>query len=326
LREVTFLKKNAEKWKAIEQFISTKQHNDPDLLADQFVELTDDLSYSRTFYPKSKTTQYLNSLTAKVHQSIYKNKREKKSRIIIFWKVEVPLLFYKHRKELLISFSVFIISVLIGIVSSAGDTGFVRLILGDSYVNMTLDNIDKGDPMAVYKQMNGIDMFLGITFNNIRVSFFAFTFGLLLSFGSAVILLQNGIMLGSFQYFFYQQGLLFQSMLVIWIHGTLEISAIIISGAAGIVIGNSILFPGTYSRRESFMIGAKEGVKIIVSLIPIFITAGFLESFITRFTGMPIFMSLFIILSSLSFIVWYTWIYPQKLYNKQKGENKNGED
>ncbi len=69
--------------------------------------------------------------------------------------------------------------MLIGVVSSAGDSGFVRLIMGDSYVNMTLENIDKGDPLAVYKQMNGVDMFLGITFNNIRVSFFAFMFGLL---------------------------------------------------------------------------------------------------------------------------------------------------
>jgi len=324
LREVTFLKMNAEKWKSIEHFISTKKHENPDLLADQFIELTDDLSYSRTFYPNSKTTNYLNSLTAKVHQLIYKSKREKKGRIINFWKIEAPLLFHKHRKEIIISFLVFFISMLIGIISSAGDSGFVRLILGDSYINMTLENIDKGDPMAVYKQMNGIDMFLGITFNNIRVSFIAFIFGLLLSFGSAVILLQNGIMLGSFQYFFYQQGLLFQSILVIWIHGTLEISAIIIAGAAGFIVGNSILFPGTYTRKDSFMIGAKEGVKILISLIPIFITAGFLESFVTRFTDMPVFLSLFIILGSLSFIIWYFLIYPEKLTRNLNMEGRDG--
>ena len=115
-------------------------------------------------------------------------------------------------------------------------------------------------------------------------------------------------------------------MLVIWIHGTLEISAIIISGAAGMVLGNSILFPGTYSRRESFVIGAKDGVKILVSLIPIFITAGFLESFVTRFTNMPIYISLFIILGSLSFIVWYVWVYPQKIINNKTGEEKSGKN
>lgn len=326
MREVTFLKKNAEKWKEIERFLSTKEKTNPDKLAELFIELTDDLSYSRTFYPQSKTTQYLNSLTARIHQSIYKSKKERKERFIQFWKVEAPLLFYKHRMKILISFSIFMLSMLIGVVSSAGDTGFVRLILGDSYVNMTLENIDKGDPMAVYKQMNGIDMFLGITFNNIRVSFFAFVMGLLLSFGTAWILIYNGIMLGAFQYFFHFHGLLIESVLVIWIHGTLEISSIIIAGAAGITLGNSILFPGTYSRRVSFAIGAKEGLKMIVSLIPIFITAGFLESFITRLTEMPAVISAAIILGSLFFVIWYFVIYPIKLFNKKGSKDESDQN
>ena len=323
MREVSFLKKNAEKWKEVEAFLSSKENVNPDKLADLFIQLTDDLSYSRTFYPGSKTTQYLNSLTAKVHQSIYKSKKERKERFIRFWKFEAPLLFYKHRMEIMISFSIFFLAMLIGVVSSAGDSGFVRLIMGDSYVNMTLENIDKGDPMAVYKQMNGVDMFLGITFNNIRVSFFAFMMGLLVSFGTAWVLLSNGIMLGAFQYFFHIHDLLFESIIVIWIHGTLEISAIVIAGAAGLVLGNSILFPGTYSRRQSFMIGSKEGLKIIVSLIPIFITAGFLESFVTRHTGMPVYLSLAIILGSLAFVVWYFIIYPLKIYNKIAGDNES---
>jgi uncharacterized membrane protein SpoIIM required for sporulation len=218
-----------------------------------------------------------------------------------------------------VSFLIFLIAVIIGVLSSSGDSGFVRLILGDSYVNMTLENIDKGDPMAVYKKMNGVDMFLGITFNNIRVSFFAFMMGLLFSFGTAWILLRNGIMLGSFQYFFHQHDLLIDSVLVIWIHGTLEISAIIIAGAAGLTLGNSFLFPGTYSRKQSFMIGAKEGLKIIVSLIPIFIIAGFLESFVTRHTGMPVYLSLTIILGSLFFVIWYFIIYPAQLFQKKGG-------
>ena len=94
MREVTFLKKNAEKWKQVEAFLSTKKSADPDKLADLFIQLTDDLSYARTFYPQSKTSQYLNSLTAKVHQAIYKSKKERKERFIQFWKTESPMLFY----------------------------------------------------------------------------------------------------------------------------------------------------------------------------------------------------------------------------------------
>lgn len=321
MREVTFLKKNADKWKEFETFLSSKENINPDKLAALFIELTDDLSYSRTFFPESKTTQYLNSLTARVHQSIYKSKKERKERFFRFWKYEAPLLFYKHRLKIAISFSIFFISMLMGVVSSAGDSGFVRLIMGDGYVNMTLENIDKGDPMAIYKQMNGVDMFLGITFNNIRVSFIAFVYGILISFGTGWVLMSNGIMLGAFQYFFHIHNLLFESILVIWIHGTLEISAIIIAGAAGLVLGNSILFPGTYSRRQSFIIGSKEGLKIIVSLVPIFITAGFLESFVTRFTGMPIYLSLTIIISSAIFVIWYFVIYPYRIFHNLISKN-----
>lgn len=316
MKEITFLKQNADKWQQFESLINVKGNTNPDLMADLFIQLTDDLSYSKTNYPKSKTTKYLNSLAARVHQEIYKNKKEKKSRIVAFWKYELPFVFKNSHKQLLYAFIIFVVAMLVGIVSAAYDDNFVRLILGDSYVNMTLDNIDKGDPMAVYKSMNQINMFIGITVNNIYVSFMCFVFGLLFSIGTGYMLFTNGLMLGAFQYFFYSKGLLLQSVLVIWIHGTLEISAIIISGCAGLVMGNSILFPGTYSRGVSFVRGAKQGVKIIIGLVPVFITAAFFEGFVTRYSHMPMWLSLTIIGSSLTFIIWYFIIYPIKLNRK----------
>lgn len=316
MKEVLFLKQNAEKWKQFEALLSFKGNKNPDHLSDLFIQLTDDLSYSKTFYPNSKTTEYLNSLASKVHQAIYINKVEEKGKIKYFWFTEAPLIFYKNRKTILVSFLIFIISMLIGIISTQYDDSFVRLILGDSYVNMTLDNIEKGDPMAVYKKMNQVDMLFGITFNNIRVSFNAFAGGLLFSLGTALILFFNGIMVGAFQYFFYKQDLFFDSFLVIWIHGTIEITSIVIAGAAGFVLGNSIIFPGTYSRKDSFIRGSVEGVKILVSLIPFFIIAGILESFVTRYTGMNILLSISIIGLSFILVIWYFIIYPHKLNNK----------
>ncbi|MBA3971749.1 MAG: stage II sporulation protein M [Bacteroidetes bacterium] len=316
MKEITFLKQNADKWQQFETLISAKGGSDPDLMADLFVQVTDDLSYSKTHYPKAKTTQYLNSIASRVHQEIYKNKKEKTSRIIAFWKYELPFIFKNSHPQLLYSFIIFSVAMMVGVVSSAYDDSFVRLILGDSYVNMTLENISKGDPMAVYKSSTQIDMFLGITINNIRVSFIAFAMGILFSFGTGFILFSNGVMLGAFQYFFYAKGLLLQSALVIWIHGTLEISAIVIAGCAGLTMGNSILFPGTYSRGVSFVRGAKQGVKIAVGLIPIFIAAGFLESFVTRYSNMPMWLSISIISTSLIFIIWYFIIYPIVLNRK----------
>ncbi|MFQ5571288.1 MAG: stage II sporulation protein M [Rhodothermales bacterium] len=313
MQEVAFLRQNADKWKQFEKLLHERSA-DPDRLAELFVEITDDLSYARTFYPESKTTRYLNGLAAEVHQAIYKNKREDRSRFLTFWTVEVPEAMAASRREMLLSLALFALSVGIGVISALNDDGFVRLILGDGYVNMTLENIEQGDPMAVYKQANEVDMFLGITFNNVRVSFFAFVMGLLGSFGTAYILFRNGVMLGAFHALFYQQDYLWSSLLVVYIHGALEISAIIIAGGAGLVMGNSILFPGTYSRRQSFMRGARRGVKIVVGLVPVFIAAGFLEGFVTRYTGMPLPLSLLIIAGSLGFIFWYFVVYPLRLH------------
>ncbi|PTX18346.1 putative membrane protein SpoIIM required for sporulation [Pontibacter mucosus] len=312
MREAAFIRKNKLKWKSYE----TQPASSPDALADRFIELTDDLAYARTFYPESDTTAYLNGLTGRTHQAIYRNKKEKRNRIARFWKYELPYLFRQHHRQLFYAFLVFAVACGLGALSAAMDDTFVRLILGDHYVNMTLENIRKGDPMAVYKSSGEAEMFLYITINNIRVSFLAFVMGVFFSIGTFWVLFQNGVMLGAFQYFFYKQGLLVTSMLTIWIHGTLEIAAIVIAGCAGFVMGNSLLFPKTYSRMHAFKQGARRGLKIVMGLVPVFITAGFLEGFVTRHTSMPLALSLFIILSSAAFILYYFILYPRSLHQK----------
>lgn len=320
MREALFVKQNSEKWRAYEQ----TANRTPDELADRYIDITDDLAYAKTFYPQSKTTAYLNGLSAKLHLSIYQNKREKSGRFVQFWKSELPLLFKKHEKPLLYSLLFFVTFGLMGALSARFDDTFVRLILGDNYVNMTLENIENGDPFGVYKQMGSFEMFFMIAINNIRVSILAFVLGVFLSAGTVYVLIRNGIMVGSFQYFFFSQGLGWESILVIWIHGTLEISAIVIAGAAGLVLGNSLLFPGTYPRMAALKQAAKEGLKIIIGLIPIFLTAAWLEGYVTRHTDMPVWLSSSVLTASLAFIIWYVVIYPNQLYRSTSLANLHG--
>ena len=313
MNEATFIKQNKKKWEEFEKLIKSGQNSTADKLAEIYIKITDDLAFSRTHFQQSQLTGYLNNLASDIHLSIYKNKKEESSRFINFWRWELPQVMSQSLKYVLISFVIFVVSGIVGALSAAHDDTFVRLIMGDQYVNATLSNIDKGDPMAVYKQMGQTEMFLGITFNNIRVSFLVFVAGIFTSIASGYLLFSNGIMLGAFQYFFYQKGLLMTSALTIWIHGTLEISAIIIAGAAGIIMGNGLLFPGTYSRLQSFKNGAKRGLKIIIGLVPIFILAGFLEGFVTRMTGIPDLFKIAIILGSAIFIFIYFIFIPLKI-------------
>ena len=224
---------------------------------------------------------------------------------------------YQFRRYVLYAFLIFGVFVTIGAVSAAYDDSFVRLILGDGYVNETLENIEKGDPVAIYKSSGNFGMFIGITLNNLYVGIKSFLFGVFGGIGTGYVLMVNGIMLGSFQYFFHEQGVLWESVRGIWIHGSMEIFAIVIEGAAGLLLGASILFPKTYSRMASFKMGLKNGIKILISTFPFTVAAGFLEGFVTRYSNiMSNWLSVGIIITTLSIISYYYLIYPYIVHKK----------
>lgn len=120
-------------------------------------------------------------------------------------------------------------------------------------------------------------------------------------------------MLGSFMYYFFSKGLGQKAVLVIFIHGTIEISSIIIAGACGLILGKSWMFPGTYTRLEALMRGAKDSLKIVLALVAFFLVAAFFESFVTRHTEMPVWLSGIILGASLLLMIWYFVLYPQKV-------------
>ncbi|MBK7434375.1 MAG: stage II sporulation protein M [Chitinophagaceae bacterium] len=330
MREAMFIKKNAERWKEYQH----EQTDNPDVTAERFVNLIDDLSYAKTFYPKSKVTRWINGIAAGIYQSIYQNRKEKYSRIFQFWKYELPLLFKKYHRILLFTTVLFLLFIAIGVFSSIYDPEFVRGILGDNYVDMTEDNIAKGDPFGVYKSDNPFTMFVTIAFNNIRVAFLAFIGGFTLGYFTIRVLWSNGIMLGAFQYIFFSKGLGIKSILVIWIHGTIEISSIVIAATAGLILANGILFPGTFSRMVSFRRGAKDAAKVLICLVPFFIVAAFFESYVTHLMsqtydtdqngGLPVWVSLLILAASLAFVIWYFIILPIRLHQKGYYIQKDG--
>ncbi|MEL7361998.1 MAG: stage II sporulation protein M [Bacteroidota bacterium] len=322
MREVTFVRQNAEAWQALEATLADRAAP-PDALAEAYVRLLDDLAYSRTFYPRSPTTRYLNDLAGQAHARLHRTRREARGRVAHFWSEELPRVVYAERVPLLAAAALFLTMVAIGVLSTMGDPTFVRLILGDFYVNMTLANIEAGDPMAVYKDAHQVDMTFGITINNIRVSFLAFAGGILAGLGTVYILLVNGVMVGAFQGFFYQQnafyeGVFVESVLTIWIHGTLEITAIILAGGAGFVLARGMLAPGTYPRGVAFLRSARQGLKLIIGLVPIFVAAGLLESFVTRYTEMPTVLSLLIIGGSAAFLVGYFVVLPVRRHREDR--------
>lgn len=308
MKETKFIGQNKEKWAGFEEMFR-ENRRDPDQLNNLFVQITDDLSYARTFYPNRSVRMYLNTLAQRIFHNIYRGKRLPVERLRRFWTDELPQLFWQERQALLLAFCIFALAFSIGVVSSIIEPEFARVILGDGYVEMTVRNIESGDPMAVYKDSAPGGMSVSIAARNLFVAFQTAISGVLASIGTVFIMLINGIMVGAFQYFFIEKGVFWESFLTIWIHGTLEISAIIIAGSAGLVAGSGLLFPGTYTRGQAFQISVRRGLKMFFGIVPIILLAAFFEGFFTRYTETPDFVRAAFILTSLAFVLWYfVWL------------------
>ena len=315
MTESQFIEQNREKWAELEELLE-QSNKDADKLQELFIKVSSDLSYARTFFPKRSVRLYLNNLTQKVFDSMGKKKSGFRfASIVEFFRHTLPQEAFRQRKMIFLSFIIFAFSVLIGAISTRHNPEFAKVILSDSYVEMTDKNINDQDPMAVYKKSSQTDMFQRITINNIRVAFLCFVLGLLGGVGTTFVLISNGIMVGVFQYYFYSKGLFLTSFLTIWIHGTIEISSIVIAGAAGLVLGRGILFPKTHKRSTSLQIAAKRALVLIFGTVPLFIVAGLLESFVTRHTGLPTIVKASIIAISFIIILVMFVIYPY-IYNK----------
>ena len=273
MKEVTFIRQNISKWRGAELVVETIGDTDATELADTYIDVTSDLAFAQTHYPESKITRYLNNLASALHNEIFRSHRYRWSRLLTYWTQDVPLTMWEARRELLLSFIVFTASVFIGFLSQLLDPEFCRIILGDRYVDMTLQNIASGEPMAVYSGNSEGTMFGSITMNNVMVSFVTFALGIFTSLGTGFKLFQNGVMLGSFQTFFAQHEL---------------------------------------PRITSFRRGARRGLRIVVGTVPVFIVAGFIESFFTRHTEWPDLLRLSIILCSLAFVIYYYIVLPKK--------------
>ena len=310
MRESVFIKQNIARWRDYQRRLVNPSGETPDTLALMYTELTSDLAFSRTHFPDATITSMLNAMTLKLHNEIYSGHHEKWSRLWTFWTDEVPLAVYNNRKAMLSALAVFVFFLLVGIFSLYNDSDFARLILGEDYVDMTIENIKNGTPTNVYSSGPEAESFFFIMLNNLKVDVMSVTMGIFTPFATSLVIMYNAIMVGVFTFFFFQYGVFSEAFLAIMQHGTLEISTIVLSGGAGFVMGSGWLFPGTYSRMQAFRRKAKEGLKIALSIFPVTIVAAFIEGYLTRHTEFPTSFRVLVIVLSAAFIVFYYIVLP----------------
>jgi uncharacterized membrane protein SpoIIM required for sporulation len=315
MRESTFIDRNLEKWKKME----SSSTSDFDAVAEDYHEVLEDLAYARAHYPHSKIVGYLNHLANSKHQSIYRTSASQPFQQ--FWTEVLPSLLGTHKKTLWLATAFFLFFSVMGAICSKVEPQFLESVLGKSYIGMTQDNIQAGQPFGVYDREEQGMMFLRIFSNNLMVGLVVFASGLLLGLGSLYHTFRNALMVGSFFQMFFDAHLGWTALVIIGLHGTLELMGLVLHCTAGLVLGLNAFFPGNLTRAQAFKQGVQHSVRIWIGTLPITLLAAFIESYLTRLGAQglsretPVLSAalLMVFLLSWVFIIVYFYIYSNRI-------------
>lgn len=315
-----FVQQRQDRWREIEHDLSRVRFVDPDRLAEDYIELTDDLATATAQYPQSRTESYLHRISARAHAAVVRNRRVRAVDLITWFLQTVPLTVSRTHRHLFFSLCVAVIVGLASAYAAVNDDDILRGVLSDEYVDMTMDNIASGNPMAVYADDRAFPMFVRIALNNVSVMTIMVVLGLIPYVGPAFLLIRNMAMIGAFHGLFIVNDAFGDFMLGVYIHGAVEITCVVISAGAGFAMGDGILFPRSYSRMTAFVRGARAALRICGSLIPFVILAAALESYVTRHAAVSPFFNVVIILTTFACIFAYFVILPRFLSRRYNAE------
>jgi uncharacterized membrane protein SpoIIM required for sporulation len=240
-----------------------------------------DLSLARSLFPGDPLINELNALVLKALLVVGSRPVSDRERFVLFFRERYVNVLRRLSRFFLLSCAVFIASAVFGYFTTIMNPFFANAIVGDEYTYMTIDNIEKGRPFAVYQSGFKYAMSSFIMANNIKVAFSAFAFGVFYGVGTFLILIFNGLMLGSVSAIFASHHLLFGFATTVMIHGTLELFAIMAAGAAGLRLGQSIFRPGLLPRKRALAEFGLEAFILTIAMVPVFVIAGVLEGYVT---------------------------------------------
>jgi uncharacterized membrane protein SpoIIM required for sporulation len=287
-----FIDERKDNWQRLEDLLTllqgTSLRNLSKMEVREFGELyrraAADLAIARAESRDPKLVNYLNSLVIRAHGKIYRAEGEGMNIISSFFLRDLPRTFRANWKYMAIAVGTFWVFAVFGFIVTWRDIGFTHFV----YLSNEVEAIQANDQWWLsLNKANQIGSSMIMT-NNILVTFKAFIMGALLGVGSFYDLAFEGARLGSIFAACYKLNPPFGNSLASFVigHGVVELSSIWFAGAAGMMVGYSIINPGDLSRIQALKKKGLEAIKIVIGCACFLVVTGVIEGFISP-SSMP---------------------------------------
>jgi uncharacterized membrane protein SpoIIM required for sporulation/uncharacterized RDD family membrane protein YckC len=262
---------------------SFASHELPDFAA-RYREVAADLARARTYRADPATQARLERLAAAGHNALYRDERSTWRRLWVVLARECPAAVIEARRYVLVAFLTFIVPAAAGFMVLHEQPALAGELLPDVMLRRAEAGAARKAAGRGYVDAPAEDrplMASGIITHNVRVAIACFAGGIFLGVGSLVLLAYNGLAIGAFAGHFANLGLLDYLLTFILGHGALELFAIWVAGAAGFLLGRSVVAPGRLSRADALVLSGRLAVRMLGATALLLVVAGLIEGFVS---------------------------------------------
>jgi uncharacterized membrane protein SpoIIM required for sporulation len=252
--------------------------------AARYREVAADLARARTYRADPTVVLRLERMVAAGHNALYRVDRRTWQRLARFVALEAPAAVVTHRRTVALACVVFLVPALVGFAVMREHPGLAPQLLPDTMLERAeagAARTEGGQGYFVADVAERPVVAASIITNNLRVAMQAFASGIMLGVGSLAVLAYNGLSLGAISGAFANAGVLGYLWTFVLGHGVLELFAIWVAGAAGLLLGGALIRPGDYSRSDALVMAGQTAVRLLVAAAVLLLCAGLIEGFVS---------------------------------------------
>ena len=247
------------------------------------------LSLARSRHYSPLLVERLEKLVINAHQIYYKRKTHMLASVLIYFTSGFACSVRQEWRWVLLSSVLFFGSFFSMLISLQYYPDMVYTVIPAEQLASMESMYDPSQDKIGRERDSGSDfqMFGFYIFNNTGIGLRTFASGLLLGIGTVVTLLFNGLSIGGVAGYltFIGYGSTFWPF--VSGHSAMELSAIVLSGAAGFKLGFSIISPGRKSRLRSLRDSARDAVYMMYGVAGMFVMAAFIEAYWSSMSDIP---------------------------------------
>lgn len=241
-----------------------------------------ELSFQRSRDADAARIAFLNDLVGQCYAYVYTAPRRPWPSVLRFFTTDFPRTFRKHAVLMIIAALLFFVPGIISFAVTWHDKSLAAQVLPPEFFDAVDQVVERHhtpkDWMPAFTRVSSFSL---IVTNNIRISFLVFAGGMTAGAVTIPLLVTNGILLGIVTAGVGMDGT--RTALNCWAfiapHGVIELSAIYISGGAGLLLAYALLIPGVYPRRVALVRAGKDAFILVMGVAAMLVVAAIVEAF-----------------------------------------------